>query len=340
MSTYGSTLTEESPLRQRLNNNNEVPLEEFTEQPPTANQTGEDQLDDTFIDYVQMIPITYESEEITVHWRKLIRELFAEWLGVTLFVYLGTGSVIASAPFEGRLSSSSVVVIALGFGFGITTMIYATAHISGGHLNPAVTLGIVMARKMTVFKGALYVIVQCIGGICGSIMIYLTLPTELSEYTSYGATTLTKNGSFCPIPFLAHCPGQEIKWDIHTGGGILLETSLTFFLVFCVFATASLPGDQKKMGAFAPQSIGLVVVCGHLFGIPFTGPSMNPARSFGPAVISGTWKDHWVYWVGPLLGGALASVIYTQILAGSIEKSKQKLLKRGGGVGTLLHAPK
>jgi len=203
-------------------------------------------------------------------------------------------------------------------------MIYTTAHISGGHLNPAVTLAIVLARKMTVVKGILYIIVQCIGGICGSIMIFLTLPTALSDYTSYGATTLEKNGTFCPTPSLSRCPGNETFWSIHPGGGILLEATLTFFLVFCVFATASLPGDEKKMGAFAPQSIGLVVVCGHLFGIPFTGPSMNPARSFGPAVISGNFDDHWVYWLGPMLGGALASIIYTQILSASIEKSKHK----------------
>lgn len=317
---------------------NTIPLEEFTEN-NRSSPSSVDHMDDDFaIGWQPLIPIWYDPNDF-VHWRKLIRELWAEWLGVTLFVYLGTGSVCASAPFEGRLSSASVVVISLGFGFGITTMIYATAHISGGHLNPAVSLGIVMARKMSVVKGLLYWAAQCIGGICGSVLIHLTLPDALSTYTSYGATTLTQNASFCPINGVQHCGKDEIQWSIHPGGGVLFEFTLTFFLVFCVFATASLPGDEKKMGAFAPQSIGLVVVCGHLFGIPFTGPSMNPARSFGPAVLSGNWENHWVYWVGPLLGGAVASVMYTQILSGSIEKSKKNVITQGG-VGALLHAPK
>jgi len=104
----------------------------------------------------------------------------------------------------------------------------------------------------------------------------------------------------------------------------MMEMILTFFLVLVIFATAPFPGDEKKMGSFAPQAIGLSVLAGHLVGIPFTGPSMNPARSFGPAVVGGTWTDHWVYWFAPLLGGAVASLIYTLVLSAQVERAKEE----------------
>jgi len=260
----------------------------------------------------RVIPIWVDWDDMRAHWRRLLRELFAEWFGVMLFVFLGTGSVAASFPFEGRLSAATVVVIALGFGFGITTMIYATANISGGHLSPAVTVAIVFARKMPAFKGLLYIIAQCVGAICGSALLKGALPNELCEAILYGATTLTVNGTF----------GPNIEFHIYPGGAFVMELVLTFFLVLTIFATASFPGDEKKMGSFAPQAIGLAVLCGHLVGIPFTGPSMNPARSFGPAVVGGTWDNHWVYWIGPIVGGLLASFVYTLILANTVERAK------------------
>jgi len=261
-----------------------------------------------------VVPIWMDFDDLKSNWRKLLRELFAEWFGTMLFVLVGTGSVAASAPFEGRLSSASVVVIAMGFGWGITTMIYATANISGGHLNPAVTIAVVFARKMPALKGLLYWIAQCMGAICGSLLLKWSLPEELCQAIGYGATTLTRNGTFGP--------NDSLVFHISPGDAIVMEMVLTFLLVLVIFATASLPGDKKEMGSFAPQAIGLAVLCGHLVGIPFTGPSMNPARSFGPAVVGGVWTDHWVYWVGPLLGGFIASIAYTLILSAQVERAK------------------
>jgi hypothetical protein len=267
--SYGSTSTmsEEYPLMQSARFTNEhgntVPLEEFTED-NGGSPSSVDHMDDDFaIGWQPLIPIWYDPNDF-VHWRKLIRmflfqgisfcsvetyqpgELFAEWLGVTLFVYLGTGSVCASAPFEGRLSSASVVVISLGFGFGITTYVHgrllllriltlaALAHVQNDlrdcshqrrapqpgrqprHCDGAEDVGrercapAQLRKKIAVFffvfcffreiilcslSGLLYWVAQCIGGICGSILIYLTLPLSLSQYTSYGATTLTQNGT-------------------------------------------------------------------------------------------------------------------------------------------------
>ena len=94
---------------------------------------------------------------------------------------------------------------------------------------------------------------------------------------------------------------------ISVGGGLLAETTLTFVLVFVVFATAI---DPKGLGKLAPIAIGLAVLVDHLFGVPVTGAGMNPARSFGPAVVAGAWDNHWIYWVGPAIGGALAALVY------------------------------
>ncbi len=95
--------------------------------------------------------------------------------------------------------------------------------------------------------------------------------------------------------------------NVTVGGGVLAEIILTFVLVFVVFATAM---DPKGLGHIAPVAIGLAVLVDHLFGVPVTGASMNPARSFGPALVAGAWENHWIFWVGPLIGGALAALVY------------------------------
>eukprot|EP01126_Amoeba_proteus_P035547 TRINITY_DN358_c0_g1_i12.p1 TRINITY_DN358_c0_g1~~TRINITY_DN358_c0_g1_i12.p1 ORF type:complete len:288 (+),score=21.49 TRINITY_DN358_c0_g1_i12:82-864(+) len=235
------------------------------------------------------LPSVGSIRELTGNWTQTLRELFAEWMGTMFFVYIGTGSVLATVPWDGLLDPPTIVAVSMGFGFGLATMVYATANVSGGHLNPAVTIAIVFAKKMSLIKGFFYICSQCLGAIVGSAMIMATIPKPICEAAKYGATTLATNTTFG-------------KFDQHSvavslGHGFFMEMLLTFLLVFTVFATASLPGEEKQMGKFAPLSIGFAVLSCHLVGIPYTGPSMNPARSFGPAVISGVWTHHWVYWV-------------------------------------------
>jgi len=155
--------------------------------------------------------------------------------------------------------------------------------------------------RMPILKGLMYIFWQLLGAVIGSLFVMCALPEEVANSVNYGVTMLAQNAT---IGSFAH------QYSVQPWKGLILEFILTFILVFVVFATAQIPRDKKHMGRFAPLAIGLSVLCGHLAGAPFTGPSMNPARSFGPAVVAGIWDDHWVYWVGPILGGVVAGISY------------------------------
>jgi len=289
--------------------------------PPTYDDESVELQDSNFrqldTDYYQepkatIVPFLGTFSELKDDWRHTMRVLFAEWWGTMLFVYIGTGSVMAAIPNgAGIMDEPSVILISLGFGFGIATMVYATANISGGHLNPAVTIAIVASRKMSIIKGSVYLFSQLAGAMVGSALLKLSIPNDICEFVKYGATTLANNATF-----------GAFQINVTVGGGLVMEFILTFLLVFTVFATASLPGDSKDMGKFAPLSIGFAVLVCHIVGTPYTGPSMNPARSFGPAVVGGTWTHHWVYWLGPIMGGLFAAFTYNYGMAESAEKSK------------------
>eukprot|EP01125_Pyxidicula_operculata_P007351 TRINITY_DN24_c0_g1_i1.p1 TRINITY_DN24_c0_g1~~TRINITY_DN24_c0_g1_i1.p1 ORF type:complete len:297 (+),score=37.92 TRINITY_DN24_c0_g1_i1:28-891(+) len=243
------------------------------------------------------------------------REQLAEFWGTMIFVFLGTGTAIATVPIDGKMDASGVVAISFGFGFGLATMIYATANISGGHLNPAVTMGIMVAKKIPIIKALAFMFWQCTGAIFGTLIVKGAFPEELTSRIYYGATVLVVNATLGDITTASH----KDNYTVDVGQAILMEITLTFLLVFTVFATAGV-ADKESMGKFAPLSIGLAVLGGHLVGVPFTGPSMNPARSFGPAVVSGHWEHHWLYWVGPMLGGISASLIYKYLFIHAEEK--------------------
>ncbi|CAN6463039.1 unnamed protein product [Victoria cruziana] len=166
-------------------------------------------------------------------------------------------------------------------------MISAGLHISGGHLNPAVTIGLAVAGNITIFRSVLYWIAQLLGS---------TLACLLLRFLTGGLET--------PIHTLASGVGYL--------QGVIMELVLTFSLLFVVYATIVDP-KRTAVGSQGPILVGLVVGANILAGGPFSGASMNPARSFGPAFASGNWTDHWVYWVGPLLGGALAGLVYDAI---------------------------
>jgi len=220
------------------------------------------------------------------------RALLAEFVATMMFVFMGTGLLVSynKDRTEGGDLGAGLVSISLGFGIALSTMIYTVANISGGHLNPAVTIGLLLIRQIEIFKALGYVACQVGGGIVGTALMYGVMPDNVTELIHMGATSL---GS-----------------GVTPGEGCAIEICLTFILVFTVCATAELSGDLKSMGRFAPLAIGYSVLVDHMIGVPFTGASMNPARSFGPALVSGYWLNHWVYWVGPIIGGIFAAVVY------------------------------
>ena len=214
------------------------------------------------------------------------RSALAEFIATLLFVFLGAGSVIVSGGLpNGDLDPARLVAIALAHGLAIAFLVYATANISGGHLNPAVTFAALLTKKISAARGLMFVVAQLGGAVVGALLLLATIPGAAD--TNLGA----------------HALGPDVSVSM----GLLMEIVITFALVFVIFATAV---DPRGMGNLAPLAIGLTVLADHLLAVPITGASMNPARSFGPALVSGEWAGHWLYWAGPLLGGALAGLVY------------------------------
>ncbi|MFQ5520811.1 MAG: MIP family channel protein [Candidatus Methylomirabilia bacterium] len=215
-----------------------------------------------------------------------MRATVAEFIATLLFVFLGPATVVVTGGLMNEdLTSARLLVIALGHGLAIALLVAATANISGGHINPAVTLGALLTRKITAVKAGMYIVAQLVGAILGALLLKGVIPAAAEGNLG------------------AHGLGSGIT----AGAGLVTEIILTFALVFVVFATAM---DPKGLGHLAPLAIGLTIVVDHLVGVPITGASMNPARSFGPALVAGAWANHWIYWVGPIVGGGLAALVY------------------------------
>ncbi|OAE29848.1 hypothetical protein AXG93_3229s1010 [Marchantia polymorpha subsp. ruderalis] len=207
-----------------------------------------------------------------------LRAVFAEFSATFLFVFIGVGSCIAH--------SAGLVCIAIAHGLAIAVTVAATANISGGHVNPAVTFGLAVGGYITVVRAAFYWIVQLLGATLAAYLLKaIVLTTGLSM------------------------PIHGLGAGVSITGGLILETVLTFALAFVVYATA-VDGKRGQIGIIAPLAIGFTVLADHFNGVPFTGASMNPARSFGPALAAMDFHNHWIYWVGPLLGGGIAGIIY------------------------------
>lgn len=221
--------------------------------------------------------------------RSDFRTAAAEAVATLLFVFLGAGTVVVTGGLIGEaITSARLVAIALAHGLAITVLVAATAGISGGHVNPAVTFGAFLAGRISLARGALYVAAQLLGATVGALLLMAVIPAG-----SQGALG-------------AHGLGPGVS----PRAGLLTEAVLTFALVFVVFATAL---DPRGLTHLAPLAIGFTVLVDHLVGVPISGASMNPARSFGPAIAAGAWAHHWIYWIGPLLGAAIAALLYQQM---------------------------
>lgn len=221
----------------------------------------------------------------------------AELGGTFLFVFVGAGSAVTLGYLASTGSSANLLVVALANGLGLAIGITATMSISGGHLNPAVTIGILVARKISVTHAIVYIISQVIGATIAGLLLTTVLPTSIGNLAgvSWGAPLIAK---------------------ISVGQGIVLEAIMTFLLVFTVFGTAVDP-RAPKVGGFA---IGLIVAIDVLVGGPFTGAAMNPARAIGPEIAgayltgSAAFTNWYVWWIGPIIGGIIAALLYAYVL--------------------------
>jgi len=217
--------------------------------------------------------------------RDLIRRGVAEALGTGALVFFGAGAPI----LLGAVRTPSLLSIALANGLAIAIMVSALGHISGGHFNPAITFGFWVTGRITTAMGAAYWGFQLLGATIAALFLRGIFDDRIYDQFNGGA------------------PGLGV--GVATAEGLLFEIVATFFLVLVVFATAvDERGSFKIVGGFA---IGLVISLAVLVGGPLTGAALNPARAFGPELISGTWSDAWVYWVGPLVGGTLGAALYS-----------------------------
>jgi MIP family channel proteins len=216
------------------------------------------------------------------------QKLVAEFVGTFALIFFGAGSICADqflrSSGQGGLG---LLGIALAHGLAIGIMVSAVGHISGGHFNPAVTIGFWVTRKLSTFDSLAYWVAQLAGAVCAAYLLRL-LPFDVWGVVQLGTPDLASG--------------------ITRTTGLILEAVMTFFLVFVVFATAvDEKGAFNKIAGFA---IGLSITMGALFGGPFTGAALNPARAFGPAVAANHWTNHGVYWIGPLAGGVVAAWLY------------------------------
>lgn len=218
-----------------------------------------------------------------------IKAALAEGLATMLFVLLGAGAVsVSGALSAGALDPARLVAIALAHGVAILVLVSTFGKISGGHINPAVTFAMVLTGKMGLRRGGTYVVAQVIGAVIGALLIKAMLPAAMEGNIG------------------SHGLGNGVT----VMQGLLVEIVLTATLVMVIFGTAV---DPKGPGTIAPIAIGVTVLIIHLFAVPLTGAGVNPARSFGPALISGAWENHWIYWVGPLIGGGIGGLLYEYV---------------------------
>jgi len=207
------------------------------------------------------------------------RRALAEGIAAFALVFAGCGAIVADAEYGGALG---VVGIALVFGLVIMVMIYATGHLSGAHINPAVTLAFTLSRHFPPRDAAAYVIAQCLGAAAAAFALLAIWPSQPAEL---GATVPT----------------------VGVGSALVYEGLLSAFLMFVIMAVAT---DTRAVGAAAAIAIGGTIGLDALFGGPVTGASMNPARSLGPALAAWEWRDLWIYLAGPIAGTALGAVAY------------------------------
>lgn len=220
------------------------------------------------------------------------RKAVAELVGTFLFVFVGAGSAVSAQYLSGpNPGFPSLITIAFANGLGLAVAVSATMNISGGSLNPAVTIAVWLAKKISLKTAITYILAEIVGATLAGYVLILALPTDAGNMVHWGAPALSPRTSIFQ--------------------GILLETVMTFFLVIVIFGTA-IDSRAPKLGGFA---IGVTVVVDVLTGGPFTGAAMNPARAIGPMIASLSFADWYVWWIGPIVGAIVAMLAYKHAIS-------------------------
>jgi MIP family channel proteins len=210
------------------------------------------------------------------------RRAAAEGLAAFALVFAGCGAIVTDAEYDGALGAVGIGIV---FGLVVMVLVYATGHLSGAHINPAVTLAFALTRHFPRTEAAAYIAAQAAGAIVAALLLLAVWPDQPAEL---GAT----------VP------------SVGAGSAFVYELVLTALLMFVIMAVAT---DTRAAGAAAAIAIGGTVGLDAIFGGPVTGASMNPARSLGPALASGSWSDFWIYLAGPVLGAASGALAYQAV---------------------------
>ncbi|CAI0443543.1 unnamed protein product, partial [Linum tenue] len=266
----------------------------FNERQPigTAAQTHDDK------DYREPPPAPlFEPGELT-SW-SFYRAGIAEFIATFLFLYISVLTVMGVVKSPSKCSTVGIQGIAWAFGGMIFALVYCTAGISGGHINPAVTFGLFLARKLSLTRAVFYMVMQCLGAICGAGVVKGFEGKQQFQLLGGGANSVA---------------GGYTKGD-----GLGAEIVGTFVLVYTVFSAtdAKRSARDSHVPILAPLPIGFAVFLVHLATIPITGTGINPARSLGAAIVFNQdkgWDDHWIFWVGPFIGAALAALYHTVVI--------------------------
>ena len=229
----------------------------------------------------------------------LVNRALAEFLGTFMLVFGGCGSAVLAAAFPGV--GIGLLGVSLAFGLTVLTMAYAVGRVSGGHFNPAVTVGLFTAKRIPASDIVPYILAQVFGAIAaaGTLVVIATGKTGFSV----AASGLAANG------FGEHSPGGYTLL-----AGFVCEVVLTFFFLIIILGST----EPRAPDGFAPIAIGLGLTLIHLISIPVTNTSVNPARSTGPAIFAGEWaiRQLWLFWLAPIVGAALAGVAYRFLAEG------------------------